>query len=94
MSIEIADITYDQVRYDATGDVLYLHRGDSATAVDFDATPEGHHLRFDEHGDLVGVTILNARWLFEREGQITLTISGPDASHLVPEQVRDAFAAA
>lgn len=94
MTIEIAGVTFDQARYDADGDVLYLHRGDAATAVDFDATPEGHALRFDANGDLVGVTILNARWLLEHEGQITLTIPAPEEIHLVPEQLQDALAAA
>ena len=46
MSITIADTTFDRVRYDAGADVLYLHKADPAEAVDFDESPEGHHLRF------------------------------------------------
>ncbi len=42
--------------------------------VDFDASPEGHALRFNAAGKLIGVTILNARWLLEHEGKITITI--------------------
>jgi hypothetical protein len=53
--------------------VLYLHHGDPSTAVEFDASPEGHALRFDDQDALVGVTILNARWLLDHEGGITLT---------------------
>jgi uncharacterized protein YuzE len=94
MSIQIADITFERVDYDSDGDVLYLHHGDPATAVDFDASPEGHALRFDGHGALVGVTIINARWLLEHEGQVTLTIPAPEEIHLAPEQLQDAFAAA
>ena len=45
MSVNIGGITFDRVRYDRDGDVLYLHVGDPATAVDFDASPEGHALR-------------------------------------------------
>lgn len=82
MSIEIAGISFDRVHYDAEADVLYLHRGDGAVAVQFDATPEGHALRFDEHGELVGVTIVRPRWHLANEGEILITI--PERVH-VPE---------
>ena len=87
MSIEIAGITFDRVSYDADGDVLYLHHGDPSTAVDFDASPEGHALRFDARGDLVGVTIVSARWLLEHEGEVRLTIPTPELLHLSAEQL-------
>lgn len=93
MSIQIADITFDRVNYDAEGDVLYLHHGDLSTAVDFDASAEGHALRFDGGGDLVGVTILNARWLLDH-GEITLTVPTPGQIHLAPAQLHDVLAAA
>jgi uncharacterized protein YuzE len=94
MSIEIAGITFDRVDYDADGDVLYLHHGDPATAVAFDASPEGHALRFDSDGNLVGVTVLNARWLLDRDGEITLTVPGPERVHLSAEHLPDGLAAA
>jgi uncharacterized protein YuzE len=84
MSVTIGNITFDRVRYDQAGDVLYLHRGDPSDAVDFDESPEGHHLRFDRDGRLIGVTIVRPRWLLEHEGKITITLQervsvGPDA---------------
>lgn len=94
MSVQIADITFDRVRYDAEGDVLYLHHGDPSTAVDFDASPEGHALRFDGQGRLVGITIINARWLLDHDGEVTLTIPTPEQIHLAPDQLMDALAAA
>lgn len=94
MSIEIAGITFDHVRYDADGDVLYLHHGDSSTAADFDASPEGHALRFDSRGNLVGMTILNARWLLDHEGEIRITVPLPEQIHLVPDQLHGVLAAA
>lgn len=94
MSIRIADITFDRVDYDAEGDVLYLHHGDPSTAVDYDASPEGHALRFDEQGNLVGITIINARWLLDHEGEIALTIPTPEQVHLAPAQLGDALATA
>ncbi|MGH7749308.1 MAG: DUF2283 domain-containing protein, partial [Candidatus Dormibacteria bacterium] len=66
-------ITFDRVVYDATGDVLYLHIGDPSSAVDFDESPEGHALRYDADRQLVGLTIVNAKWLLDR-GPLAVTI--------------------
>ncbi len=33
-----------------------LHVGDPSRAVDFDETPEGHAVRFDREGNVVGLT--------------------------------------
>ena len=52
MTVTIAGITFDRVRYDAEGDVLYLHVGDPSAAVDFDGVPEGHHVRYGANGEL------------------------------------------
>ena len=63
--------------YDGGADVLYLHVGDPASAVEFDESPEGHALRYDAGGHLVGVTIVNARWLLEQGEQVTITLPKP-----------------
>lgn len=73
-AVTIAGITFDRVVYDRDGDVLYLHVGDPSSAVDFDGTPEGHHTRYGPDGSLVGLTIVNALWLLENEGEIALTL--------------------
>ena len=73
-SVKIAGIEFDRVVYDREGDVLYLHVGDPSSAVDFDGTPEGHATRYGPDGSLVGITIVNARWLLEHEGKIVLTL--------------------
>ena len=57
----IATIDFDTTHYDRDADVLYLSVGDPARAVDFDKTPEGHALRYDESGDLIGITIVGAQ---------------------------------
>jgi len=75
MSVQIGDLTFDRVHYDAGGDVLYLHRADPTDAVDFDVSPEGHALRFNAASELIGVTIINVRWLLEHEGKVTITLS-------------------
>jgi uncharacterized protein YuzE len=92
MSITIGNLTFDGVHYDADGDVLYLHRADPADAVDFDASPEGHALRFNADGELIGVTIVRPRWLLEHEGEIKITV--PEQIHLTRAAVADALVAA
>ena len=74
MSVRIGDIEFDNVSYDPDGDVLYLHAGSPRTAVDFDESPEGHHVRYDAHGRLVGITILNARLILGEDGKIVVTL--------------------
>ncbi|MGH2355535.1 MAG: DUF2283 domain-containing protein [Chloroflexota bacterium] len=76
-SVTIGGTTFDRVSYDGEADVLYLHVGDPRTAVDFDESPEGHALRYNAAGHLVGLTIVNARKLLERDGRITITLPPP-----------------
>jgi len=73
-AITIAGITFDRVRYDADADVLYLHVGDPASAVDFGESPEGHHLRFNSDGALVGITLVGVRHDLDNGQPITVTI--------------------
>jgi uncharacterized protein YuzE len=74
VSIRFGGVEFDNVFYDRDADVLYMHIGDSSTAVDWDESPEGHHLRFGATGQLVGITVVNARWLLERDGRIVVTM--------------------
>ncbi len=74
MSVMLAGVEFDNVFYDREVDVLYLHVGESSTAVDWDESPEGHHLRFGADGQLVGITIVNARWLLDEDGVIVITL--------------------
>jgi uncharacterized protein YuzE len=75
MSVKIGNTQFDRVSYDADVDVLYLHVGDPADAVDFDGSEEGHALRYDECDRLVGITIINARWTLEQRGIVVITTS-------------------
>ncbi len=77
MSVTIGDLVFDHVSYDATGDVLYLHVGEPQPAAEAEETPEGHAVRYDAHGQIVGLTIVNARWLLERNQPITVTLPQP-----------------
>lgn len=74
MSIQIDGLIFDRANYDADGDVLYLARGETAEASDAALTPEGHGVRYDTAGQVIGVTIVNARFLLERDGHLTITL--------------------
>jgi uncharacterized protein YuzE len=74
MTIRVANADFDRVDYDADADVLYLASGDPGRAVDFDETPEGHAVRYGPGGELVGITIVNARRLLDENGAITITL--------------------
>jgi uncharacterized protein YuzE len=73
-AVKVAGVVFDNNEYDARGDVLYLHVGDPADAVDFDGTGEGDHTRYGPDGSLIGLTILNAKRRLEEDGKIELTL--------------------
>lgn len=77
--VTIADIEFDRIEYDADADVLYLHVSDPSRAVDYDETPEGHAVRFDGDGDLVGLTLVHPKQLLERDGELRVTMPVPSA---------------
>jgi uncharacterized protein YuzE len=73
MTITIGHIDFDHATYDAESDVLYLRVGDAKPAAQTRATPEGHAIRYDDRGRVIGMTIVNAKWLAERDGEISVT---------------------
>ncbi len=73
MTLKVAGIDFDNTTYDDEADVLYLHVGDPASAVDWEDSPEGDGLRYGSDGSVVGITILNARRRLERDGKIVIT---------------------
>ena len=74
MTVHIGPYEFDQVSYDSDGDVLYLRRGERQEAAETFSTPEGHAVRMDGGGQIIGITIVNAKWLVERDGKITVTV--------------------
>jgi uncharacterized protein YuzE len=54
--------------------VLYLARGETTEPSDAALTREGHGVRYDSDGRVIGVTIINARWLLDRDGHVTITL--------------------
>ncbi|HEY4810630.1 MAG TPA: DUF2283 domain-containing protein [Solirubrobacteraceae bacterium] len=74
MTVHVGPYEFDHVSYDSNGDVLYLRRGEQQPAADTFGTPEGHAVRLDGNGDIIGITIVNAKWLVEHNGKITITV--------------------
>jgi hypothetical protein len=92
VNVKIGPLVFDHSDYDSGGDVLYLHVGASQDA-EGEVTPEGHVLRFEPGTQrIVGLTVLNARWLLERDGHLTITI--PETVHASADDLAPALAAA
>jgi uncharacterized protein YuzE len=74
MTITIGTLTFDHVDYDADGDVLYLSVGEPREPADSYSTTEGHNVRYDTSGQVIVLTLVNAKWLLERDGEVRVTI--------------------
>jgi uncharacterized protein YuzE len=55
-----------------------MHKGKPVAATKTLASREGHAVMLNDAGEIIGITIVNAKWLAERDGQITVTI--PEAT--------------
>lgn len=71
--IRVGDWTFDHGAYDRDADVLYLSIGEPRPAVG-EETPEGHVLRYDEKGEVCGLTLIDAGRLFKTDGRIDVTV--------------------
>jgi uncharacterized protein YuzE len=77
MTVHVGPYEFDHVSYDEEGDVLYLRRGERRAATDTFGTPEGHAVRLDEDGEVIGITLVNAKWLADRDGKVVVTLPNP-----------------
>jgi uncharacterized protein YuzE len=50
------------------------HEGEPREPARQVATPDGHLVRYDEDGEVIGITIVNAKWLSERDSQIEIPL--------------------
>jgi len=89
MNIKIDDLIFDRGNYDAEGDVLYLARGVAGHASDAALTREGHGVRYDESGEVIGVTIIDARRIIERDGYLKITL--PHTALVQADELATAF---
>jgi uncharacterized protein YuzE len=74
MTLTIAGTNFDQHQYDDRGDVLYLSVGPPSEAARTIATPEGHAVDYDESGMVIGMVLVNVRFILERDGMLTLSL--------------------
>ena len=74
MTVRISGFEFDYVDYDERADVLYLSIGKPRPPAREEVTPDGHLVRYDEEGRLSGITLVNAKWLIERDGQIAFPV--------------------
>lgn len=91
MTVTIAGTSFDHHEYDERGDVLYLSVGPPSEADRTTATPEGHAVDYDESGAVIGMVLVNVRFLLQRDGALTVTIP-PD--RVVAAQIESALIAA
>jgi uncharacterized protein YuzE len=89
LNITIDGLDFDRADYDADGDVLYLARGEAQAASEAALTPEGHGVRYGPGGEVIGVTIINARFILGRDGHITITL--PHEVHVHEDVLAPAF---
>lgn len=80
--VTIGPTTFDRVAYDAAADALYLRVDGARTDTDARLSPEGHRLRIDEDGRLVGLTVVGARRMLEQRKPIVITAGQPIDVHL------------
>jgi hypothetical protein len=89
MTVTIGSLTFDHASYDARGDVLYLHVGDPQEAAGSEETPEGHVLRFDADGEVIGLLSGGSRLDFWRGRRVEWSAIEPVVSttHAAPRRV-------
>jgi len=71
--IKITGIEFDHHSYEEEADVLYLSVGQLQVPAETDATPEGHAVDYDADGNVIGMIIVNLRFLLERDGELKIT---------------------
>jgi hypothetical protein len=60
-------------------------------AADSDETVEGHLLRFDDTGAVIGLTIISPKHFLQRDGEILVTM--PETQHVSADAVSPLLAA-
>jgi uncharacterized protein YuzE len=91
VTLTIAGTSFDQHEYDEHGDVLYLSVGSPREPFRTIATPEGHAVDYDESGVVIGMVLINVRYLLDRDGVLTVTLP---PGRVVAAQIEPALIAA
>jgi len=92
VKVHIGPLIFDHADYNSDADVLYLYVGPPREA-EGEETPEGHLLRFEPGTQrIVGLTIVHARWLLDRDGRLIVT--APETVEASADQLAAALSAA
>ena len=62
------------------------YRGDSPAPYSY-ASPEGHGIEFDEDWNVIQMTLVNLKWLLERDGELRITWPDGHVPHDPPADV-------
>lgn len=89
--LDIGGLIFDRGNYDAENDVLYLDRGTAGYAYG-EETDEGHAVRYSAEGEVIGVIVINAKWLLGRDGHLKITIPIPREVRIPPQELTRGFA--
>ncbi len=92
--LDIGGISFERGNYDAENDVLYLGRTPSNKASWGEGTIEGHGVHFNDDGEVIRLTIINAKWLLERDGHLKITFPIPREVRISADELSPAFALA
>ncbi|HZQ03695.1 MAG TPA: DUF2283 domain-containing protein [Gaiellaceae bacterium] len=66
MTVSLFGLEFDHVEYDERADVLYLSVGEPRPPTRAEAAPQGHQVRYDDAGRVIGLTLVNVRWLLDQ----------------------------
>ena len=83
--MRVGPFEFDHVNYDEQRDVLYLSVGEPRKAADALVTPEGHVVRLDSENGIIGLTLINAKWLAD-DGDLSVSLP------IFKEQLEPVFA--
>lgn len=75
--------------YEATGDVLYLSSAEDDKCGAVQETPEGHAVRLGPDGRVTHITLINARWLLDRDGELVATLQDGRQLRLLAPDLAD-----
>jgi hypothetical protein len=75
--------------YEELGDVLYLSTTTDDKSAAAQETPEGHAVRLDADGHITHITVINARRLLDRDGELVATLRDGRLLRLTRADVAD-----
>lgn len=73
-TVRLGNLEFDHVVYDSDADVLYPSVGEPREPARQESSPDGHLVRYDAEDRVIGITLVNAKWLSEQDGEITVSI--------------------